>query len=363
MVHFSQTVFQQLLSRVHPDAIFLLVDKKVSVTVAKIQSVIEGEKAKTSEEKGQSTLKEAEIHYHTLELHAGEEIKSLSHIERVASWLNDNHATRSSLIVAIGGGALLDFAGFLAAIYKRGIAIAYLPTTLLAMIDAAYGGKTAVDILGIKNLLGVIRQPNAVFIYEDFLATLPAKERLSGFGELLKYGLLEGNPLWSDILKVDPLGDLSEITPFIEKAINIKQRYIALDLNDNGVRRHLNLGHTIGHAFEAFSSTAEAPRSLSHGEAVALAMICELYISHCRFQFPSEELHRLESFVREHIATFPLQCSNYTTLLKLIQQDKKNQGKEIKMILLKSLGKAEECSISQEELLASLDYYRDLFGY
>lgn len=347
MLRFSAQAFQSLLAKVTPDSLFLLIDEKASEGATSVQHTI-GELCPS---------------YSTLSLSAGEEIKSFSHVEEIAAWLNRQGATRSSLLVAIGGGALLDFAGFLAAIYKRGIAVAYFPTTLLAMVDAAFGGKTAIDVLGVKNLVGVVREPHAVFIEEAFLSTLPATEILSGFGELLKYGLLEGNPLWSSLLQTDPLRDTASLSPFIKEAIHIKKKYVSQDPYDHGVRRLLNLGHTVGHALEAFSRTAESSRPLLHGEAIALGMICELYLSHCRLGFPSTELHHLETFVQSYLAPFPIACPHYATLLKFVRQDKKKEGKELKIVLLESPGKAKVCSASEEEILKSLDYYRERFGY
>lgn len=347
MLRFSAQVFQSLLTKVTPDNVFLLIDEKASEGATSVLH----------------TIKELFPSCSSLSLTAGEELKSFSHVEEIAAWLNRQGATRSSLLIAIGGGALLDFAGFLAAIYKRGIAVVYFPTTLLAMVDAAFGGKTAVDVLGIKNLVGVVREPNAVFIEKAFLSTLPATEILSGYGELLKYGLLEGNPLWSSLLQTDPLGDIAPLSPFISEAICIKKRYVSQDPNDHGVRRLLNLGHTVGHALEAFSKSAESPRPLLHGEAVALGMICELYLSHCRLGFPSTELHHLETFVQQYFTPFPISCPHYPTLLEFVRQDKKKEGKELKIVLLESLGKAKVCSVSEEEILESLDYYRERLGY
>lgn len=341
---YSESELRQFLAQTRPDTVFAIVDRRVAslheTSLSPLQALFPKESI--------------------LFVSGDESLKSLSQVEHAAKWLNQGKASRKSLLMAIGGGALLDFAGFLAAVYKRGMEVAYMPTTLLAMVDAAVGGKTAVNALGIKNLLGVFREPASIFIEERFLQSLPPSELISGYGELLKYGLLEGEPLWSRLLDFDPLTRCEQLRPFIDVAIAIKIHYVDKDLKDNGIRRHLNLGHTIGHALEAYSNSQENIRSLKHGEAVIFGMICALFISHCRLGFPSRELHRLEDFVKKHINLFSLKCTDYEALLQLIYQDKKTLRKdEISFIALESLGEAREITVSKNELLAALDYFQE----
>lgn len=301
---------------------------------------------------------------HRLLLVGDEKVKELAMLEKVVLALNELGATRRSLLVAVGGGALLDFAGFLAAVYKRGIAVAYIPTTLLAMVDAAFGGKTALNLGEIKNLIGVIRQPSAVFLDLKFLETLPKQAIISGYGELLKYGVLVGDPLWSELLATNPLEESEALTELVSKAAQIKQSYIASDLYDNGIRRHLNLGHTVGHAFEAHSlSKAYGGSALQHGEAILWGMVCELFIAHVRCLFPSKELHKLEAFSQRYATPFPISCQDYDALLVRARQDKKNGSDGIRIIAPRELGKVTEITVTEEELKTAFDYYRDRFGY
>lgn len=297
---------------------------------------------------------------HILSLVGNESVKTLSNIERVASWLNSCGATRNALIFAVGGGALLDFVGLLAALYKRGVDVVYIPTTLLAMVDAAIGGKTAINMAGVKNLLGIIKQPKAVLFDESFLQSLPAEHVYSGYGELLKYGLLCGVTLWNDLLKFDPVGGCrATLSCFIEQAVVIKQRYVANDLYDNGQRRMLNLGHTLGHAFEAFSYSSKANRILLHGEAVIFGLIAELFISHHKLGCPAIPLHQLQAFVREYLSPFSFPCTCQQDILELVHHDKKNELNEVRMIGLRQIGKPVEVSVSDNELLAAIDFFND----
>lgn len=346
MERLSKQSLEGLVRQLRPDAIYVLVDGAVALYHSDAISLI----------------KESFSLCYCLEVEGGESIKSFDKIEEVAHWLNSKGATRQSLLLAIGGGALLDFAGFLAAIYKRGIEVVYLPTTLLAMVDASIGGKTAINSLGVKNLLGVIREPRAILFKPSFLKTLSPRDFLSGYGELLKYGLLEGDPLWSNLLH-HPLTDISTLSPYIEQAYAIKKRYVTEDLYDQGIRRFLNLGHTIGHAFEALSSKSSNNHKLRHGEAVILGLICELYIAHHRSGFPSIRLHQLSSFAKDNLPRFSISCQDYPPLIDLLLQDKKNRNGEVRMILMKDLGKPIEESVSLSEIEASFDYYRDSFGF
>lgn len=290
--------------------------------------------------------------------------KTLFTIEELTLWLNSRGATRSSLLLAAGGGALLDMAGFAASIYKRGMYTAYIPTTLMAMVDAAFGGKTAINVGAIKNLLGRFYEPEEVFVDSRFLATLPEQELLSGYWELVKYALLSGEELWARLKRLDPLQFDADYNAVIKQAIAQKQRFVEPDLYDHGVRQYLNLGHTIGHALEGFSRThaGAGRRVLLHGEAVCIGLITELYISVGMLGFPDTWLRELIVLAREHFSPYLFECKEYPQLLELMRQDKKNRSGHISIIGLRRLGEPLKLEVSEQQIRRALDFYRETFG-
>lgn len=296
----------------------------------------------------------------------GEAVKSLPEVVRLVHWLMEHEATRRTLLVAVGGGALLDFVGFVAAIYKRGIPCIYVPTTLMAMIDASIGGKTAIDHEGVKNILGAFALPRAVFIDPLFLRTLPTPEILSGYWELVKYGLLSSCDLWQRIKAFDPLESSEGWLPFIRDCVAIKESFVARDFMDKGLRQWLNLGHTVGHALEGYShhiGVQHGGRLLRHGEAVGIGLFCELYLSHKLFQADRRYLSELEVLLRAYHSPYGFSCKHYKEILTLLHQDKKNDCAEVSFMAFKSLGFLEKRNCSDEHLLDALDFYREMFGH
>lgn len=295
----------------------------------------------------------------------GEGVKSLSRVEETIDWLLARSATRSTLLVAVGGGALLDFLGFVASIYKRGIPCVYVPTTLMAMIDASIGGKTAVDYVGVKNLLGAFSLPKVVMIDPQFLSTLPQEEILSGYWELVKYGLLSSGDLWKEIKGFDPLGSIDSWLPFINRSVALKEQFVEADFTDKGLRQWLNLGHTLGHGVEGLShirAQESSSRVLRHGEAVAIGLVCELYLSHILLGADKSYLSDLIALMREYFSPYTFSCKHYPTILSLLHQDKKNEDDTVSIIAFKSLGQMEKVSCTDDLLKESLDFYREMFG-
>ena len=232
---------------------------------------------------------------------------------------------------------MLDFVGFVASIYKRGIPCVYVPTTLMAMIDASIGGKTAVDYAGVKNLLGAFSLPKAVMIDPQFLSTLPQEEILSGYWELVKYGLLSSGDLWKEIKAFDPFGSIDSWLPFINRSVAIKEQFVEADFTDKGLRQWLNLGHTIGHGVE-------------------------LYLSHILLGADKSYLSDLIALMREYFSPYTFSCKHYPTILSLLHQDKKNEDDTVSIIAFKSLGQMEKVSCTDDLLKESLDFYREMFG-
>ena len=214
-------------------------------------------------------------------LRGGEASKTTESLGLLWTWLSEEGATRRSTLVLIGGGALLDLGGFAGSTYMRGIETIYVPTTLLSMVDASVGGKTAIDFLGVKNLIGSFHPASEVIVDIDFLRTLPLEELLSGYGEVIKHATLMGGDAWREVCRIgDPVGLMDEEWQMlIEKSIAYKTAVVEADPKEQGLRRILNIGHTVGHALEAYAYQNEFRRTLPHGEAVVFGLIIESYIT------------------------------------------------------------------------------------
>ncbi len=300
-------------------------------------------------------LLEAEV----IELESGEKNKNLEICTNVWKALGELAADRHSLIVNLGGGVITDLGGFVASTFKRGISFINIPTTLLAQVDASVGGKTGVDLGPLKNEVGVFAEPQELFIWPNFLKTLPKRELISGLAEILKHGLVTDADYWNECINTD-LTNADNLEVIIRKSIDIKSAIVATDPNENGERRKLNFGHTIGHAVEGFVLERQE-RTLLHGEAVALGMICESWISVQETKL-EEEQH--EEIVRNICRYFPLQTLNAMDdhrIIELMRHDKKNEKGDIRMVLLKSIGTCHTGkSVTPDRIIAALDYYRSL---
>lgn len=271
----------------------------------------------------------------TLRLTVSEEQKSLETVQQIWDFLFAHSITRRGLLICIGGGVLTDLGGFAAATYKRGIDCLNVPTTLLAMIDASTGGKTGINYGGLKNSIGCFAPPIETLIWPGWLQTLPAKELLSGFGEMLKTGLLEDERLWDELLQYDlDTMPIEELTPLIERCVDFKTSVIAADPKEKGRRKILNFGHTFGHALEEMSLGA-----MPHGYAVVYGLIAELYLSVTKLNCPKEPLQQLTQIMLHYYGKPQCKCSDREALVALMQQDKKNERTaQINCTLLQDIG-------------------------
>ena len=273
-----------------------------------------------------------ESSYPTLVLSIDEAHKSLETVEQIWNFLLAHEVTRRGVIVCVGGGVLTDIGGFAAATYKRGIDYINVPTTLLAMVDASSGGKTGVNYKGLKNCIGCFAPPVETLIWPEWLKTLPPQEFLSGFGEILKTGLLSSK-LWVRVQQYDlERMDVTELAPLIEACVAVKNDIVAADPREEGLRKVLNLGHTIGHAIEEVSG-------IPHGYAVVYGLIAELYLSVVKLGCPREPLQQLTQVMLHYYGRPQCKCSEREQLISLMQQDKKNErAAEINCTLLKDVG-------------------------
>lgn len=225
-----------------------------------------------------------------MSLRAGEDIKTLQTVECICRWLLSENADRDALLLAVGGGVITDITGFAASVYKRGIRYANYPTTLLAMVDAATGGKTAVNLDGRKNMIGSFQAPEYVSFDVDVLETLPRRELLSGLAEMLKTFIIADGKSYHKAVELfrsgSPLAEKEVLASLIRRAAAIKMRIVRKDPFDRGVRRSLNLGHTVAHALEW-----KFPGRYLHGEAVSIGIVAAAETSSrlglCSREFPS----------------------------------------------------------------------------
>ncbi|KAA6324254.1 3-dehydroquinate synthase, partial [termite gut metagenome] len=276
--------------------------------------------------------------------------------------LSDKGATRYSLLINLGGGMVTDLGGFAAATFKRGIAYINIPTTLLAMVDAAVGGKTAINFNGLKNEIGVFALAVSVLIDAEFLTNLDYPNILSGYAEMLKHGLISDTAHWSELLSFDiDHIDYARLNSLVGKSVQIKERIVTQDPYEHGIRKALNLGHTMGHAFESFALAQGRP--VLHGYAVAWGIVCELYLSHRKMGFPKEKMHQTIQFIKENYGTFEMDCRLYDNLYEYMKHDKKNSGDFINFTLLADVG---EIRINQNAdrniVFEMFDFYRECMG-
>ena len=304
------------------------------------------------------TLKEA----HITIIKPGDENKNTDALLDVWKFLTHNGADRHSLFINLGGGMLTDLGGFAASTFKRGIRFINIPTTLLAIVDAAVGGKTGINFEGFKNEIGVINHADAVLVDTRFLATLDRQNFLSGFAEMIKHALLSSEEEWNEIRNFNTSKpDFELLKPIVARSIAIKERIVAEDPYEKGIRKALNLGHTIGHAFESFAMERKAP--VLHGYAVAWGTVCELYLSHKILGFPKNLLKEVTYMVSRNYGAFEFSCDDYDRLYELMTHDKKNKDGKINFTLLRHIGEIEinqHCKRNYVEL--SLDFLRDATG-
>ncbi|MCP9612269.1 3-dehydroquinate synthase [Coprobacter tertius] len=280
-----------------------------------------------------------------------------------AVWLelSTRHATRKSFLINLGGGMVTDLGGFAASTFKRGIRYINIPTTLLGAIDAAVGGKTGINFNGLKNEIGAFNPALAVIISTRFFATLSRENLLSGYAEMLKHGLISNPAIYNKLLDGDlSTPDLDQMLQLIKESVNVKEEIVKNDPFEKNIRKSLNLGHTVGHAFESLSHERKKP--VAHGYAVAWGLICELLISHFQVQFPIDTIRQLARFVYENYGAFPITCDDYDHLYELMTHDKKNDSEAVNFTLLADIGDVKiNQTANRSEIGIAFDLYRELF--
>lgn len=297
-----------------------------------------------------------------ISIKAGDDFKNIEAIAEVWEYLSNHGADRKSLLINLGGGMVTDLGGFAASTFKRGISFINIPTTLLSIVDAAVGGKTGINFNGLKNEIGVIKQSDSVLIETSFLNTLDHENFLSGYAEMIKHAILDSQEEWNAILRYDlRTPDLELLKPMVKRSIAIKERVVTEDPYERGIRKSLNLGHTIGHGFESLS--LEKDNLIPHGYAVAFGLICELYLSVQKLDFPKEILQQAINLIKPNYEKFDFDCKDYERLFTFLTHDKKNENNKINFSLMEDIGKVKiNCNCTKEEIFNSLDFLRDVFG-
>ena len=295
-----------------------------------------------------------------IEVHSSESNKTIASVEKIWQELVTGNAVRNSLMICLGGGLITDVGGFAAATFKRGINFIHIPTTVLAMVDASLGGKTGVNLNSIKNQVGVFALPKAVFIFEEFLNSLPARQKLSGYAEMLKHAMIHSEALFEKFLLLNSPEKVCNEANILESA-GVKMDIVNTDFTETGLRKALNFGHTIGHAIESYSQKHDAD-PLLHGEAIAIGLICESFLSVRMFGLDKNDLKRLANLVSWHYPHYRFKAKPGDELLALMCHDKKNDSKlKLNFSLIRKIGEPVFDQYPGEKLiLESLHFYMNL---
>lgn len=294
----------------------------------------------------------------TIVIGATDRRKNLDTLVHVWESLQQGKATRHSLLINLGGGMVTDLGGFAASTYKRGINFINVPTTLLAMVDASVGGKTGINFGGLKNEIGVFNDAEFVLLDTNWLQTLDEENIRSGYAEMLKHGLIADETMWAEVINFNiAQPNLHQLAFMLDKSVRIKERIVAEDPHEKGIRKALNLGHTFGHAFESWAMKRQP---VLHGYAVAFGLIAELYLATTQTDFPTERMRQTVNFIRAYYGSLPITCNDYPELIELMHHDKKNRGNEINVTLLGGIGDIRiDQTITEEDIKEALDFFRE----
>ena len=320
-VHFNETAYKALnehLGKSRYSKILILVDENShNYCLPKFMSQLNGDM-------------EVEI----IEIESGEINKNINICTHVWEALSELDADRKSLLINLGGGVITDMGGFIASTFKRGIDFINVPTTLLSMVDASIGGKTGVDLGALKNQIGVINHPVMVLIVSDFLKTLDDRQMQSGFAEMLKHGLIQDRKYWNNLREVK---DFKQIDALIYESISIKNKVVLEDPTEQGRRKILNFGHTLGHAIESYY-LAQEDKLLLHGEAIAVGMVLESWLSTELQGLPQQDLEAIKQTFLRRYPKIAFSEDEIEQILDLLKFDKKNTFGQINFVLLRNIG-------------------------
>ncbi|WP_040281929.1 3-dehydroquinate synthase [Psychroserpens damuponensis] len=347
-VHFNANAYLELNNYIdnnHFSKIFILVDTNThEYCLAKFMAQLE-----------------TKLTIEVIEIEAGEHHKTIDTCVGVWQTLSDLGADRKSLMLNLGGGVVTDLGGFVACTFKRGIKYINIPTSLLAMVDASVGGKTGVDLGALKNQVGVISSGDMVIIDTSYLDTLPQNQMKSGLAEMLKHGLIVDKTYFDKLTDLSKL-TLNDLDQLIHDSVEIKKTIVTKDPLELNERKHLNFGHTLGHAIESYFLSHPEKDELLHGEAIAIGMILESFVSAEILKLPKPDLDYITKALNNIYKPIMIEPSDYDTIIDLLKYDKKNEHGNINFVLLDAIGLPKiDCLVDNDLIIKSFEYYRDSF--
>lgn len=299
---------------------------------------------------------ETELSIEIIEFDAGEINKNIDTCVEIWKVLTELGADRKSIIINLGGGVVTDLGGFVASTFKRGVAFIHIPTTLLSMVDASVGGKNGVDLGNLKNQIGVINVPEMVLIDTQFLETVPQNEMRSGLAEMLKHGLIYDKKYWEQFLELKAI-DFADFDELIYRSVEIKNEIVMQDPTEKNIRKSLNFGHTLGHAIESYFLENSNKTTLLHGEAIAVGMILESYISLHKNLITIAEYSQIKTTIKAIYDVIVFEESDINPILELLIHDKKNEYGNIQFALINGIGSIKINQSVENELI--LDAFND----
>lgn len=348
IVHFNSKVYTELneyVKKTNPSLIFVLVDTNTHEDCLPYFL---------------SQLASGSIKVEVMEMPEGEDHKTIDICMGVWEAMSEYGADRQSLLINLGGGVVTDLGGFVASTYMRGIDYINVPTSLLAMVDASVGGKTGVDLGTLKNQVGIISEGSMVLVDVSYLATLPQNQMVSGFAEMLKHGLIFDKNYWNTLTNLQDL-DISDLDQLIYDSVIIKNTVVTEDPTEKGLRKILNFGHTLGHAIESYFLENDNKTTLLHGEAIAIGMLLEAYISTKVLGLSKTALEEISTGILKTFSKITFEEIDYTHIMQLMKHDKKNSHGIIKFVLLEAIGKAKiDCQVDNAIILEAFEYYKTL---
>lgn len=293
-----------------------------------------------------------------IEFEAGEQNKNIETCVQIWNALTELSADRKSLVINLGGGVVTDLGGFVASTFKRGIDFIHIPTTLLSMVDASVGGKNGVDLGNLKNQIGVINVPQMVIIDTQYLETLPKNEMRSGLAEMLKHGLIYDKKYWEKFLDLKTI-DFADFDELIYRSVEIKNEIVTKDPTEKNIRKALNFGHTLGHAIESYFLENENKTNLLHGEAIAVGMILESFISLDKKLITETEYREIKTAIKDIYDNILFDKNDIEPILELLIHDKKNEYGNIQFALIEGIGKIIiNQSVENELILKAFQDYK-----
>ena len=341
-IHFNEKAYLELANLIRHNnysSIFILVDDNtLTHCYPRFMSLLDTDKT-----------------IEVIQIDAGEIHKNIETCVGVWNVLTELGADRKSLLITLGGGVITDLGGFVAATFKRGIDFINVPTTLLSMVDASVGGKTGIDLGVLKNQIGLFANPIMIVLDPEYLHTLSAREIRSGTAEIIKYGMTHDVKLFNEIKDNASLN----IIDLIHRSIEIKNEVVLKDPKEQNIRKVLNWGHTIGHGVESYFLENPEKENLTHGEAIAIGIVCETFLSSKILDFPSDKLQEVKKAIITIYGKIDIKKEDFSSIIELMKHDKKNIGGEINFVLLSNYENFElNCKVSNQLIKDSLNYYK-----